>query len=59
MALPSGRSQSGKTVVDPDRGIYVEMPGVMEIRYTSDYTNFPPEDNEDMYGKSHTALTQT
>ena len=30
------------------------MPGVMEIRYTSDYTNLPSEDNEDMYGESHT-----
>ena len=53
MALPSGRSQSGQTTVDPDRGIYVEMPGVMEIRYISDYTDYPPEDNEDMYCKSH------
>ena len=49
MALPSGRSQSGQTV-DPDRGIYVEMPGVMEIRYTSDYPiQYHPED---MYGKA-------
>ena len=49
MALPSGRSHSGHTV-DPDRGIYVEMKGVMEIRYTSDYdTDYPPED---MFGKS-------
>ena len=49
MALPSGRSHSGPTV-DPDRGIYVEMLGVMEIRYTSDYdTDYPPED---MFGKS-------
>ena len=50
MALPSGRSQSGQTV-DPDHGIYVEMHGVMEIHYTSDYdiSNYHPED---MFGKS-------
>ena len=36
--------------VNPDDGVYVEMPGVMEIRYTSDYgTEYPPED---MFGKS-------
>ena len=36
--------------VNPDHGVYVEMPGVMEIRYTSDYdTEYPPED---MFGKS-------
>ena len=51
MALPSGRSHSGPGLtVDPDHGIYVEMPGVMEVRYTSEYdTNYPPED---MFGKS-------
>ena len=49
MALPSGRSQSGQTV-DPDRGIYVEMPGIMEIRVTSD--DPIQYDPEDMFGKS-------
>ena len=35
--------------VNPDHGVYVEMPGVMELRYTSDYdTDYPPED---MFGK--------
>ena len=51
MALPSGRSHSGHTV-DPDRGIYVEMKGVMEIRYTSDYDDTSNYHPEDMYGKS-------
>ena len=51
MALHSaGRSQSVLTV-NPELGIFVEMLGVMEVRYTSDYgTNYDPED---MFGKSY------
>ena len=43
MALPSARQ---KSQVDPDKGIYVEMEGVMEVRYLSDDIDYQkaPED---------------
>ena len=37
MALSSERHDS---TVNPDRGIYVEMESVMEVRYTSDDPDF-------------------
>ena len=37
-------------IVNPEHGVFVEMPGVMELRYTSDYdVNYR---SEDMFGKS-------
>ena len=43
MALPSLRQN---TQVNPDKGIYVEMEGIMEVRYTSEDVEYdePPED---------------
>ena len=43
MALPSVRQNS---LVDPSRGIYVEMAGIMEVRYLCDDVDVyePPED---------------
>jgi len=43
MALPSSRQN---TQVNPDKGIYVEMEGIMEVRYTSEDPDYdePPED---------------
>jgi len=43
MALRSERHDS---VVDPDSGVYVEMEGIMEVRYTSEDVDFKerPED---------------
>ena len=44
MALSSSR-QNGSTV-DPDKGIYVEMEGIMEVRFTSEDDEYdePPID---------------
>ena len=37
-------------IVNPEHGVFVEMPGVMELRITSDYdVNYR---SEDMFGKS-------
>ena len=43
MALPSSRQN---TQVNPDKGVYVEMEGIMEVRYTSEDMDYdePPED---------------
>ena len=43
MALPSSRQN---TQVNPDKGIYVEMEDIMEVRYTSEDPDYyqPPED---------------
>jgi len=40
MALSSARQDSK---VDPDKGVYVEMEGIMEVRYTSEDIDFQDE----------------
>ena len=40
MALSSARQESK---VDPDKGVYVEMEGIMEVRYTSEDSEFQDE----------------
>ena len=40
MALSSARQESK---VDPDKGVYVEMEGIMEVRYTSEDSEFQNE----------------
>lgn len=45
MALPSARQDSK---VDPDKGIYVEMERIMEVRYESEDIDFQM-DPEDMF----------
>ena len=46
MALSSARQ---KSLVDPDKGIYVEMKGVMEVRYLADASDTENFHSEDMY----------
>jgi len=45
MALRSERQES---VVDPDQGVYVEMPGIMEVRFAKD-DQYVDEEAEDFY----------
>ena len=45
MALRSERQES---IVDPDNGVYVEMEGIMEVRYVSDDPDYF-EEPEDFY----------
>ena len=50
MALPSARQQ---TTVDPDKGIYVEMHDIMEVRYSSEDPDYhmDPEDMLDFQSR--------
>ena len=43
------RSERHDTVVDPERGVYVEMEGIMEVRWASEDYDFhrKPEDFKD------------
>jgi len=46
MALSSARQDSK---VNPDKGIYVEMEGIMEVRYTSEDIDFQDEPEDFLY----------
>ena len=46
MALSSARQDSK---VDPDKGVYVEMEGIMEVRYTSEDIDFQDEPEDFFY----------